>query len=95
MLAAGLEGIEKGYELPDPIEANVYKMTEAERHELGISQLPEDLWEAIQVAEQSELLRKTLGDSVFESLIENKKVEWDRYRLQVTQYELDAYLSVL
>jgi glutamine synthetase len=95
MLAAGLEGIEKDYELPDPIEGNVYKMTEAERKDLGINQLPEDLWEAIQVAEESDLLRKTLGDDVFESLIENKKVEWDQYRLQVSQYELDEYLSIL
>ena len=95
MLAAGLEGIEKGYELPDPVERNIYKMSEAERKELGIGQLPEDLWEAIQVAEQSELLRKTLGDAVFESLIENKKMEWDRYRLHVTPWEMDKYLSVL
>ncbi|MHB8781053.1 MAG: type I glutamate--ammonia ligase, partial [Candidatus Geothermincolia bacterium] len=95
MLAAGLEGIEKGYELPEPVNGNIYRMTEAERKELGIKQLPEDLWEAIQVAEESELLKKTLGASVHESLIENKKLEWDRYRLQVTQFELDEYLSVL
>jgi len=95
MLAAGLEGIEKGYELPDPVERNIYKMSEAERKELGVGQLPEDLWEAIQVAEQSELLRKTLGEAVFESLIENKKVEWDRYRLHVTPWEMDKYLSIL
>ncbi len=95
MLAAGLEGIEKGYELPEPVNGNIYRMTEAERKELGIGQLPEDLWEAIQVAEESELLKKTLGASVHESLIENKKLEWDRYRLQVTQFELDECLSVL
>ncbi len=95
MLAAGLEGIEKGYELPDPVERNIYKMTEAERKELGIGQLPEDLWEAIQMAEQSELLRKTLGEEVFASLIENKQVEWDSYRLHVTPWEMDKYLSIL
>ncbi len=95
MLAAGLEGIEKGYELPDPVERNIYQMTEEERKELGIGQLPEDLWEAVQVAEKSELLRKTLGDAVFESFIENKKVEWDNYRLHVTPWEMDKYLSVL
>lgn len=95
MLAAGLEGIEKGYELPDPVERNIYQMTEEERKELGIGQLPEDLWEAVQVAEKSELLRKTLGNAVFESFIENKKVEWDNYRLHVTPWEMDKYLSVL
>ncbi len=95
MLAAGLEGIEKEYELPDPVERNIYQMSEAERKELGIGTLPEDLWEAIQVAAQSELMRKTLGDAVFESLIESKKVEWDKYRLHVTPWEMDNYLSVL
>jgi glutamine synthetase len=95
MLSAGLEGIEKGYELADSVERNVYEMCEDERCELGIGQLPEDLWEAIRLAEQSELLRKTLGDSVFESLIENKKIEWERYRAQVTEWELDSYLPVL
>jgi len=95
MLSAGLEGIEKGYELADSVERNVYEMCEEERCELGIGQLPEDLWEAIQLAEKSELLRKTLGDAVFESLIENKKIEWERYRAQVTAWEMDSYLPLL
>ena len=95
MLAAGLEGIEKDYELADSVERNVYEMSATERKELGIGQLPEDLWEAIQLAETSELLRKTLGETVFESLIENKKIEWERYRAQVTEWELDSYLPVL
>jgi len=95
MLSAGLEGIEKGYELADSVERNVYEMCEEERCELGIGQLPEDLWEAIQLAEKSELLRKTLGDTVFESLIENKKIEWERYRAQVTAWEMDSYLPLL
>jgi glutamine synthetase len=95
MLVAGLEGIEKGYELGESTERNVYDMAPAEREELGIGQLPEDLWEAIQVAEQSELLRRALGESVFESLIENKKIEWELYRAQVTEWELGNYLSVL
>jgi len=95
MLSAGLEGIEKEYELADSVERNVYEMCEDERCELGIGQLPEDLWEAIRLAEQSELLRKTLGNAVFESLIENKKIEWERYRAQVTEWELDSYLPVL
>ncbi|MEW6555345.1 MAG: glutamine synthetase family protein [Actinomycetota bacterium] len=95
MLAAGLEGIEKGYELADSVERNVYEMDEEERRELGIEQLPEDLWEAIQRAEGSELLRRCLGDEVFASLIENKKIEWERYRAQVTEWEMQNYLPLL
>ena len=95
MLAAGLEGIEQGYELRDPVERNVYEMTQAEREELGIGTLPEDLYEAIKLAEGSELLRKTLGDHVFSKLIESKNIEWEQYRAQVTSYEIEQYLSIL
>ncbi len=95
MLAAGLEGVEKGYELREPIKENVYEMTEEERAERGIATLPGSLVEAIEVAESSELVRKTLGDHVFYSLIENKKIEWEDYRSQVTGYELDRYLPTL
>ena len=95
MLAAGLEGIEKGYELPPPVEKNVYEMTDKEREELGIGTLPGSLQEAIQCAEESEVVRKALGDNLFEKLIENKKLEWDRYRAQVTNYEIKEYLPVL
>ncbi len=95
MLAAGLEGVEKKYELPPPIEQNVYEMSAEEREELGIETLPEDLWEAIKLTENSELVRKALGDHVFTNFIENKKLEWDRYRTQVTPFELEEYLPVL
>ncbi len=95
MLAAGLEGIEKGYECPPPVERNVYEMTAEEREELGIRALPGDLSEAIEEAEKSELLRNTLGDHVFEKFIENKKIEWHQYRAQVTEFELGRYLPVL
>jgi len=95
MLAAGLEGIEKGYELPEPVERNVYEMTEEERKELKIGSLPASLFEAIELAEGSELVRKTLGEHIFTKLIENKKIEWQRYRAQVTNYELKEYLPIL
>ena len=90
MLAAGLEGIEKEYPLADPVEENVFQMTEAERKARGIDVLPGSLIEAIEVAEESDLLRRALGDHVFDSLIANKKIEWDAYRTQVTDYELAA-----
>lgn len=95
MLAAGLEGIEKKYPLSDPVERNVYEMTESERKKYNIESLPEDLFEAIQVTEKSELVRKALGDHVFERFIENKKVEWEKYRARVTDYELEQYFSIL
>jgi glutamine synthetase len=95
MLAAGLEGIEKQYELPAPVEANVFEMCEAERLERGINTLPDSLNEAIKLTENSELVRKTLGDHAFNAFIENKKLEWDKYRLQVTEFELNRYLPIL
>jgi len=95
ILAAGLAGIEGKYELPPPTERDVYHLTPEERGELGIGELPGSLFEAIQCAEASELVRDALGDHIFESFIENKKLEWDRYRTHVSQFELDAYLGVL
>jgi glutamine synthetase len=95
MLAAGLEGIEKEYEVPDPIEENVYEMTEEEREKRGIGTLPGSLWEAIQLTEKSELVRRALGDHVFNAFIKNKKIEWDQYRSQVTEYELNRHLPIL
>jgi len=95
MLAAGLEGIEKNYQVPPPIEENVYEMREEERIKRGIETLPASLLEAILLTEQSDLVRKALGDHVFNAFIQNKKIEWDRYRSQVTEYELNKYLPIL
>lgn len=95
MLAAGLTGIREKYALPNPVEQNVYEMTDAQRKELGIERLPEDLHEAILLAEKSELLKTTLGDHVFGKLIENKREEWKRFKAQVTQFELEEYLPIL
>ena len=95
MLAAGLKGIEEGYELPDPVEADIFKMTEAEREAHGIASLPGSLAEAIAETEKSELVREALGDHIFGKFIENKKLEWDRYRTHVSAFELDRYLPIL
>ena len=95
MLAAGLKGIEEHLELEEPIERNIYEMSEKEREEKGITSLPADLWEAIQVAERSDLLRECLGDHVFNSLITDKKIEWEEYKAVVTEYELETNLPVL
>ena len=95
MLAAGLDGIEKKLAPPDPIEENVYEMTNEERVNRGITTLPASLLEAVQLTEKSELVKKALGDHVFNSFIENKKKEWDEYRIHVTEYETKKYLPIL
>ncbi len=95
ILAAGLEGIEKKMPLPEPVEEDIYRMEETERTRRKIAQLPGSLIEAIMVTEKSELVRKTLGDHIFEKFIANKKIEWDRYRTQVSDYELKTYLPLL
>ncbi|MDD1721537.1 MAG: glutamine synthetase family protein [Euryarchaeota archaeon] len=95
MLACGLEGMEKSYEFPDPVEGNIFKMTQEERDHHGIGSLPRNLSTAIEETENSEIIRRALGDHVFDCFIALKKKEWDDYQLQVTQYELDRYLPVL
>ncbi|MCX7911478.1 MAG: glutamine synthetase, partial [Dehalococcoidales bacterium] len=95
MLAAGLAGIEEGLEPPPPVEENVYHMSDEERKKRGIGTLPSNLFEAVQLAEKSRLVRAALGEHIFEAFIRNKKLEWDQYRVQVTEYELKKYLPVL
>ncbi|MFH1563751.1 MAG: glutamine synthetase family protein [Nitrospirota bacterium] len=95
MLAAGLDGIEKGYELPEPMDKNLYHLTDEERKEAGIESLPHSLGEAISLAENSELVRTALGEHVFNRFIQLKKWEWEEYRIQVTQYELEKFLPIL
>jgi len=95
LLHAGLEGIEHGYDLPDPMETNLYHLTPEQRRERGIVSLPETLGEAIDELAGSELVRKALGPHIFDRYVELKRGEWDDYRVQLSQWELDKYLSVL
>jgi glutamine synthetase len=95
MLNAGLKGIEMSYKLSEPTEIDVYHLSEAERIQMGIDQLPGSLVKAIEYAGKSELLRETLGDHIFEQFIASKKVEWDDYRIRIHPYELEHYLTVL
>ena len=95
MLAAGLKGIELEYPIPTPVEGNVFVMTAEERSARDIRTLPGSLGEALSLAEDSLLLRETLGDQTFSSFIKNKNIEWDQYRATVTDYEITRYLSVL
>ena len=95
MLTAGLEGIKNGYELPPPVEENIFEMSERGRKRHKIDSLPDTLENSIKVFEKSSLMRETLGEHIFNSLIANKRQEWDRYRIHVTKYELDTYYPVL
>ena len=95
MLAAGLKGIEERYECPQAAQSNAWHMTQAERNNLGIDSLPANLWEAIRITERSELVHDSLGEPVFRSFIENKKIEWENYHSRVADYETEHYLPVL
>jgi glutamine synthetase len=95
LLQAGLDGIEKGYELPEPMEKNLYHISADERRRLGIDQLPETLGEAVEIAAESELVLKTLGEHVFTRFVEIKRQEWDDYRSQLSQWEIERYLPIL
>jgi glutamine synthetase len=95
MLAAGLRGIEKGYELPPEATNNIYEMTPEERAAEGIGSLPQSLAEAIEVMEDSELVAEALGEHVFDYFIRNKRREWSDYKTAVTPWELDRYLGTL
>jgi glutamine synthetase len=95
ILAAGLKGIEADYELPPGAEDDVWALTSAERRALGISPLPESLADACDVMRNSELVAETLGEHVFDFFLRNKRSEWQEYRRQVTEFELDRYLPVL
>ncbi|MHB8438571.1 MAG: glutamine synthetase family protein [Acidimicrobiales bacterium] len=95
ILAAGLKGIEEGYELPDEAAANLYAMGTDELAASGIRALPGSLNEAVDAMERSELVAETLGDHVFEWFIRNKRAEWAAYKTHISQFELDRYLPLL
>jgi glutamine synthetase len=95
ILAAGLKGVEEGYELPDETAVNLYQLTPEERMAEGISTLPGSLSNALDLMEGSELVAEALGEHVFEWFIRNKRNEWMDYKTQVSQFELDRYLTRL
>ena len=95
LLAAGLKGIEEGYELPQEAESNAWELTDAERRALGYEQLPASLDHALRLMEDSELVAETLGEQVFNFVLRNKRLEWQAYRAQVTPFELETNLEIL
>lgn len=95
MLAAGLKGIEEKYELSDPIEENIFHMSDEKKAELNIEVLPDSLDGAVREFEKSELARQVYGEHIFNALILNKRIEWDRYRMHVSRFEHEKYLPML
>jgi len=95
MLAAGLEGMEKKYKISDPVEPNIYEMEMEERKRRGLQALPGNLFEAIEEAKKSSLVRNTLGEHIFTRFILNKEREWEEYRIQITSHEIKKYLPLL
>jgi glutamine synthetase len=95
ILAAGMKGIDEGYELPAEAEDDVWSLNDRERTSLGIEPLPHNLNEAIRVMEDSELLAETLGEHVFDFFLRNKRVEWEEYRVDVSMFERNRMLPLL
>ena len=95
MLGAGLKGIEEKLPLMPEATNNIFHMSDAELETAGINILPGTLGEAIELFEHSELMKEVLGEHIHEFYVANKRKEWDEYRMQVTEWELDKYLSVI
>src|SRR5699024_1243312 len=95
MLAAGLKGIEEGYELPDEAEDNVWLLSDTERRAMGIEALPGSLSHALEIMESSDLVAETLGEEDFDFFLRNKRQEWNDYRAQETPYELAKHYTAM
>ncbi|MFW5982010.1 MAG: type I glutamate--ammonia ligase [Halanaerobiaceae bacterium] len=93
MLKAGLDGIKNQIEPPAEVLENIYDMTDDRKSELSIDSLPANIMEAICELEKDEVIKDALGSHIYEHFITAKKIEWDLYRTQVHQWELDNYLS--
>ncbi len=94
ILAAGLKGIEDGYELPDEAAENLWSLNRDEAKAVGLRRLPQDLREALDLMEESELVRNVLGEHIFEWFLRNKREEWETYQRHVTPYEIERYLPI-
>jgi len=92
-LKAGIDGIKNRIKPPAPCNRNIYEMTPAEREQFGIGSLPENLQEAIQELKKDKVIQEALGEHVFDRFIEAKKIEWDRYRVEVHPWEIEEYLT--
>jgi len=94
MLGAGLAGIKDKLDLGNPIEEDIYTMSKERKEKLNIEILPDSLYTAIMETEQSKMVRNLFGEKFFKKYIQNKKAEWENYRIHVTDYEIEKYLSL-
>jgi glutamine synthetase len=94
MLAAGLDGIRRKLPLPEPVNRNIYIMTDEEKAEVGIRSLPENLLLAVEALVKDEVICEALGEHVLTHFVEAKKIEWNMYRTQVTEWEKEQYLNL-
>ncbi|UCD14193.1 MAG: type I glutamate--ammonia ligase [Thermoplasmatales archaeon] len=95
MLAAGLRGVEEKLQPPAPVEKNIYSLSDQELEKYGIDHLPESLGHALSFMNESELLKETLGEHIFNNFLHVKRQEWEEYRTRITKWEIDKYLPVL
>jgi glutamine synthetase len=95
LLAAGMRGVEEGYELPPEADANLFEMGDAELAKLGVEQLPQSLSDSLKVMERSTLVQEALGEHIFEWFLRNKRIEWRAYKTHVSAFEVDRYLRAL
>jgi glutamine synthetase len=95
LLAAGMKGVEEGYELPPGAEDDVWSLSDVERLALGYDELPHNLADALRAMQDSELVAQALGEHVFDFFLRNKRTEWNDYRAEVTPFELRRYLPLL
>ena len=93
MIAAGLDGVEKNMVLADPVEESLFEMDATRIAEKGIKELPGTLGEALDELERDDVIREALGDHVFSHYVEAKRAEWDEYRTQVSDWEVERYLD--
>ena len=93
LLAAGLDGIKNNLEIPESIERNIFEMTEEEKKSIGLERLPQSLNEAIECMKSSELVKETLGEHTYGCYVQAKELEWENYRTQVHEWEIENYLA--
>ena len=94
MLNCGLDGIKNNLETPPSVNVNIFDMTPAEKDAAGIDSMPASLEEALDAMEANPIARTTMGDHIYDKYVSYKRAEWDKYRIAVTDWELDEYLSV-
>ena len=93
LIAAGLDGVERGLELGPPVEESLFEIDASRIAEMGIREMPGSLGEAITELEGDGVVRAALGEHVFGHFVEAKRAEWNEFRLHVSQWELDRYLE--